>query len=345
MSICIAGLGAAGLLLLHMFQEANIPARDIICIDPYFDGGDLQRSWRFVVSNTPWSKLQKSMQALHPTWKDQTDYDPAKTTELYKIIRVIRDSIQSYLHKTRLIHGTLKSAKYKEGSWKIECGDASIETKLLFLCTGSEPRRMKLPIPEIPLSIALHKDSLKTLIYPTNHVIVVGTKHSGCLVLENLRASGCRVSALYNTKEAFSYARDGDYDGIKEDAATIADQIKEGKHPLLELVQMNEFEKTSHAIRSADWIIYCIGFERKDTIDLYTENEKVDLSKYDSETGKIGPSAWGFGIGFPNRSKYDGVPGKIFYDVSVLAFTEHILNQKDEILKVYGDNCNRTTFS
>jgi cation diffusion facilitator CzcD-associated flavoprotein CzcO len=77
-SIIIVGTGAAGLLLLHMFQAEGIPPEEILCIDPFFDGGDLQRQWRFVGSNTPWARVVETIQTFNPAWKDSSGLDPVR---------------------------------------------------------------------------------------------------------------------------------------------------------------------------------------------------------------------------------------------------------------------------
>jgi len=55
--LCIVGTGAAGLLSLFCLSHQKIPPEEVVCIDPYHDGGYLQRAWSCVKSNTVWGQL------------------------------------------------------------------------------------------------------------------------------------------------------------------------------------------------------------------------------------------------------------------------------------------------
>jgi thioredoxin reductase len=201
--------------------------------------------------------------------------------------------------------------------------NSSHTTSLLFFCTGAKQKTLQLPIPTIPLEHALHLPTLQSILKPNEKVLLFGSQHSGCLVLSNLQNTGCSTTCVYKGEKPFCFARDGEYDGIKEQAATIADTILSGAYSRLEFVQLKDLSALSSAIRKADWVIYSIGFEP--AISFLEES-------YDPKTGKFpgSPNAWGFGIAFPSSA-----PDSIHYDVSILAFTEHILAQRSEILESY----------
>ena len=325
-SIVIVGMGAAGLLLLHMFQADGIPPDEIICIDPFFDGGDLQRQWRFVISNTPWSKVVETIQLFNPAWKDTTGLDPAKTTPLYEAIKAVRDSIQPYLNKCHMVSGIATECSHSDGRWKVNVGSKLYEGKLLFLCFGSQPKSLALPIPSIPLSTALHLPSLMTTINKKDRVLVFGTMHSGALILQNLNTIGCKTTAVYKGTKPFLFARDGEYDGIKEDAATAADAILAGQYTNLELIVADDMAKLARALRTSDWVIYAIGFEQRSEI-----RSTLNLSQYDGATARLSaPSSWGFGIAYPNITTLPD--GSVHKDVSLLSFATHILKQRETIM-------------
>jgi len=325
-SIVIVGMGAAGLLLLHMFQAEGVPPDEILCVDPFFDGGDLQREWRFVISNTPWSKAVEAIQMFSPSWKDTTGNDPTKTTPLFETIRALRESIQGYLHRCQLVTGIATNFRYSatEGgsdTWKVDVSSKTYEGKLLFLCFGAKPKTLGLPIPSIPLSAALNLPSLTTSIKRSDRVLVFGTMHSGTLVLQNLNAIGCKTTAIYKGSKPFLFARDGEYDGIKEDAATVADAILSSQHKKLTLVQADDMAGLANALRTADWVIYAIGFEQEGKSPLL----------HDALTGRLSPpSSWGFGIAFPNTTTLPD--GTVHKDVSLLSFATHIAKQRQDIM-------------
>lgn len=320
-SIVIVGMGAAGLLLLHMFRAEGVPPDEILCIDPFFDGGDLQREWRFVISNTPWSKVIETIQLFNPTWKDTTGNDPTKTTPLFEAIRAVRESVQDYLHKCHLITGIATNFRHVDETWKVDVSSKTYEGKLLFLCFGAKAKTLALPIPSIPLSTALHLPSLTAAVHKNDRVLVFGTMHSGTLILQNLNAIGCKTAAIYKGKRPFLFARDGEYDGIKEEAATIADAILASQYKNLTLVQADDMAGLANALRTADWVIYAIGFEQEGRSPLL----------HDGLTGRLSPpSSWGFGLAFPNTTTLPD--GTVHKDVSLLAFATHISKQRQDIM-------------
>lgn len=328
--ICIIGAGAAGLLLLHFFENERIPPEKITIIDPYFDGGALFRNWGFVISNTKWEKTLDAINILHPQVISKESENINETTPLHKISYFLSSSIHPYLEKTNMICGFVKKAQLRNEKWNIELESGqSFSSKTVFFCTGAKQKALNLPIPTVSLNKALYLPSLTSIVEKKDTVIVFGTMHSGCLVLQNLHSIGCSVKAIYKGDRPFLFARDGEYDGIKEDAATIADTILKGDYKTIELIPLSDFQKVGTAIRKADWCIYSMGFEIDQKYEIQNEEgQGFSLNSYDPQTGKLPLSrAWAFGIACPNRA-----PDGIHYDVSVLSFANHIYNQKADIL-------------
>lgn len=334
--IGIVGCGAASLLLLLLLSTEGVPPQDITIIDPYFDGGDLQRSWAGVRSNTQWRQLCSALQSLNPAWKVPLGkWAPTETVPLAGLIRTLRESVNSYLQKCVLVYDTAWSATYTT-CWEIQCKSGKFTTDLLFVCTGSQPKTLSLPIPSIPLVKALTTDGLKHYVEPQNHVIVFGCQHSGTLVIDALLKVGCQhitVIHRHSAEKPFLFARDGEYDGIKEESEAIADRILKEQPSSVEFVSQSDFAKLARALRTADWVVYSIGFSAREQLRIYSGGLQVSLADYDASTGRlptVSGFAWGFGIAFPNRA-----PDGIHYDVSLHSFAQHILNQRTEILEAY----------
>lgn len=328
-SILIVGMGAAGLLLLHMFQAEGVPAEEIVCIDPFFDGGDLQRQWRFVISNTPWQRVLDTLRVLNPSYVDKSGLEPTKTTNLYEAIRAIRDPVQDYLQKCTLVPGLASSVAYEasEKTWTVNVNAKTYEGKLLFLCQGSEPKTLSLPIPSLPLATALNITALSAVLSKKDRVLVFGTMHSGTLVLQNLQTLGCPTTAVYKGAKPFLFARDGEYDGIKEDAATIADAILNKQYKNVELVEAGDIAALARGVRTSNWVIYAVGFEQRAQMAA-----PFSLREYDGETGRLrAASCWGFGIAFPSMTRLPD--GSVHKDVSLLSFATHISKQREDILR------------
>lgn len=327
MSICIIGAGATGLLLLLLLQEASVNLSTITIIDPYFDGGDLARKWTAVISNTPWSKTINSLKATCPSLTLPESHDT--TTPLIEIAHLIRDLTTPLLKKTRQIQGRALSSNYDSASkmWITTVNGEIVTTARLVLAQGSEPKFMDLPIPSIPLEIALDQSRLKHYVKSGDKIIIFGTMHSGTLVINNLTALGTQVTAYYNSPDPFYWARDGAYDGIKADAADIADRIVKGEIAVT-LVATKDTAKVIRTSHDAQWVVYSMGFAPRDIV-LTLDGTPCSAKEYDGLSGRLNKApAWGFGIAYPNRA-----PDGINWDVGVASFLEHMKRQISSILE------------
>jgi len=330
-NICIVGAGVTGLSMLLLLQESGTDLSKVVIIDPHFDGGDLARKWAGIQSNTPLSKSTSAITAASPSCAFPPDLDTSATTKLVDIIHHLKTHAGPILKKVQQSKGTVARANYSSDQqrWSVTLASGTvILARRLVLATGSEPRTLDIPIPSIPLENALDVNRLRHYIKPGKRAIVFGTMHSGTIVARNLVSCGAHVTALYKSPEPFYWARDGAYDGIKEEAAQIADDIVQGRLP----VELVPIQDTSRVIRSsavADWAIFAIGFEARDTVNVSVDEVSKSALNYNKHTGALEgvPAAWGFGIAYPNSA-----PDGIHVDVSVAAFLEHMKPQIPSIL-------------
>jgi hypothetical protein len=332
---CIIGAGIAGMITLLLLQESGADLSKITMIDPFYDGGDLARKWTNVVSNTPWSKTIHALQEYCPSISINTTIDPNSNTPLIEIAHLIRKLVEPLFKKIRLVQGIVSSVNYSTelGEWQINLVDSntgeSIRAKQIIMSPGGEPKRMNLGIPSIPLENALDSTRLKMYVTPDDKVLLFGTMHSGTLVIKNLVSLGCSVTAIYNSEKPFYWDREGSYDGIKGEAATIADTIVDGSLPV-SLISTKDTEKVIRASREASWVVYATGFQPR-TVKIYVNDAERASTPYDTSTGKLNDlPAWGFGTAYPNRA-----PDGIHWDVGVYPFLEHI---KKQISTIVSDN-------
>lgn len=326
--VCIIGTGAAGLLTLFCLSFTSIPPEDIVCIDPYHDGGDLQRKWCCVKSNTTWDQLlqilrskQISLETLPSCWRE---IDPAKPTELRNYIQLLRHITNPFMSRCEILNSMVTSFQEENGQVRVHVANQkSILAKICILATGSTPKQLHYPIPTIPLEIALHQTLLSSYVQPHQTVSVFGTAHSGTLVLSNLHHLKAHTHAFYKGEKPFLFARDGEYDGIKQESETIADQILAGAFPHTFLHPITNTAELIRWTRRSDWVIYASGFQRTDL---------TSSLSYDDSTGRIQnlPNTWGFGIAFPSRAS-DG----IHWDVGISSFFEHIEKQIPRIVESF----------
>ena len=234
--ICIIGTGAAGLLTLFCLSFTKVPAEDIVLIDPFHDGGDLQRKYCCIQSNTIWNQMldilrtkRVSIDTLPTPWKE---IDPTKPTLLKHYIQLLRHLTKSYKDRCECIYTTVKKIQEENGQIRVQyAANESLLAKICIVATGCSPKTLSFPIPTIPLEVALNPTSLQSYVEPNQTVCVFGTAHSGTLVLSNLHRLNANTHAFYKGNVPFLFARDGKYDGIKQESETIADDILAGKYP------------------------------------------------------------------------------------------------------------------
>jgi cation diffusion facilitator CzcD-associated flavoprotein CzcO len=326
---CIVGAGITGLLLILLLQEAGADLSKITIIDPFFDGGDLSRKWTAVLSNTPWSKTVDSLKRCCPSLSFTSPHDPSTCTPLIEIAHLIRSIAAPLLKKLTQIQGTVLSTSYSTETkeWAIDLGGTTIRAQQIILAPGGDPKTLNLAIPSIPLDVALDPQRLKHYVKSTDSVIVFGTMHSGTLVIRNLAALTSSVTAYYQSPEPFYWDRNGDYDGIKGEAATIADDIMANVIPVT-LVPIKDTAAVIRTSRDSQWVVYAMGFTPR-KVNLLVDGVERSATGYTESTGKLNElPAWGFGVAYPNRA-----PDGVHWDVGVAPFLDHMKTQIPDILQ------------
>lgn len=317
--VCIIGCGAAGLLLLYNLQKNGITPDQVILIDANLCGGDLQKQWYCVRSNTTWSQLLTAVPYPGPLPERWSALDPAQPCPLRHYIDYLKEVVQPYLKECE-VHCTVATNVVHEDKWTVSLKvGTSVQADVLLIATGSEPKHLNLPYPSIPLCVALNEGRLQDYVKKGDHILVFGTAHSASLIVRNLITCGATVTNFYATPKPFYFDRDGDYDGLKQDAAAIADRILANELPV-KLVSIQDTAGLIRQTKKVDGVVYAIGFEPRNPFG---------LREYNGETGQLkeAQNAWGFGIAYPNRAT-DG----IHWDVSIPAFQTHIEKQMPNIL-------------
>jgi hypothetical protein len=331
MKLCLIGAGASGLLLILLLTQKGFT--DIVCIDPYFDCGELQRSWPTVISNTPWSATLESIRShlpslSIPSWA--TALNPDNTTEVSVIAKLIRELAAPILARLQLIQSRATQLSWDSTTkkWTVLTGTKTVLVDRLCLAQGSQAKTLDLSIPSIPLAVALDKTRLSSYVdKSTQKVLVFGTQHSGSIVLKNLiDCSAQSITAVYKGSSVFRFARDGDYNGIKRESAAFADNVLKGAYPAIRFISSDDTSELIREGRTADWVVYALGFER--TAIPITVDGVQTTPTYDGASGKLScPNAWGFGIAYPSQA-----PDGIHWDVGISSFLEHMNRQLDFII-------------
>lgn len=316
----IVGFGIAGqLLLLELLQRNNSPEK-IIVFDENFLGGALVTHYGEVTSNTPWEKTRRAL-AEYPMWSapilqkgDQTfqltQCMPVSTIARYclEVARIASLNVEKITTRVKSIQ-----PQPLNGEWSVTHTFGTHTIKKLFLCHGAEEKGFELCLPKLPLTIALDKLVLAKHVTKSDSILVFGLAHSGTILLKHLGELEIPTTAVYKTHTPFLYARDGEYDGIKEESATIADDILANKYPSIKLQKFDDTFSLLNAVRKATKVIYATGFTPR-LLD-------GQPTTYNPETATLGLNLFGYGIAFPGITE---VNGKKYVDVSVLSFQEQI---------------------
>jgi hypothetical protein len=309
--LTIVGFGVAGQFLLsHIIQV--VPESSIAIIDPDFIGGELQRHYHSINSNTTVQQGIDALSTLPPIWsqacRSLEKYNTTSTVSLGLLASELHAIGRSLTSKCRCIYSTLKKAQWdtERAHWILSLATGvSFTTDVLCLCTGIVPRQEDYGIPTIPLYKALDSHALQRILRKDDKVVVLGSSHSATLVLKHLNAIP-DIDTICLYKSPFKYARDGHPSGIKEESAKIADSIQAGEYTRLTMIPCTNLHLASKAFRSASWIIQATGFHS-------SLPEFLDAS------------------GTPIQQKWDSVTGKSLTMESVHAFGACVTNEQGDV--------------
>ena len=325
----IVGFGIAGQILLCELIQRGVQASSIVVFDQTGLGGALATDYSQVISNTPWWKTRQAL-ALYSSYsikaieEGNAKYQENQCMPLGDIAKACLQTAREAGKGCETIITTVSTMKHEDGVWCIYHTFGSIRSKRVYLTHGANEKKIELPLPQIPLTIALDKTLLSRYVNQTDTVVVIGLSHSGTICLEHLHTLGIQTVGIYNTIAPFLFSRDGVYDGIKEGSEQIADAILRGDYSqTTKLIQYGDSFAIHKALQAATKVISCIGFEARPI--------GCQRLGYIYQTAVIdgAPNRFGYGIAYPGMTEH---AGKWHPDVSVLSFQEQIRRTLPQIL-------------
>ncbi len=312
--ITIIGYGvAAQFLLSHIIQE--ISGNSISIIDPDFLGGSLQRNYSFIQSNTTCEQTCNSLNRLPAIWSPvshalQKKYTNSSTMPLGDLMSELHTIGRKLLKDCNCFYDTLQMAQWNPETkrWSLLCKNISYTSDVLCVCTGISPRQKDYGIPTIPLQNALDPHCLPRILKKGDSILVVGSSHSGTLILKNLQEiPDIHTTCIYKTVP-FKFLKDGFLDGIKQESADIAESIQRGEYKNLTMISSSDTPELSKSFRKCSWIIQACGFETNVPSFQTTSGQMFEM-KWDCNTGKSQTMehVYGFGACVPNEMKDIGI--------------------------------------
>ena len=291
--LAIVGLGPAGIFTLASLPEDMLP--ETLILERSCIGGDLSSQYGSVIANITKGNFMTIFKMI-PKWANQSfgeldayqENDAPKLADICKILRRLAkpDIQKAHLHTT-----ALSNLVQAADGWNLVTPKETYQAKQVILCLGATPKTMDLPLPSIPLPIALSQDQLSHVVAPTDIIVVFGTSHSGTLILNNLKHLGCQnVYAVYRGKTPVQ-------EGLKLAAAAIAHEIQNNQWGDLTptFINYDDFSKIYRVLSKANAVIYAIGFEPRTFTYTNKDGTCVPLT---NETSGV----YGFGIGRPRPS-------------------------------------------
>jgi hypothetical protein len=306
---CIVGFGIAGQILILELLKAGTPKNEIIICDETFLGGDLIIKYGSVLSNTPWWKTKKALEVY------TSDLPAFPTDKCTPVSEIVKACLQTSLKAAEGVDKITTTVISLEPGWTIKHTFGSFNAEKVFLTIGATEKNIDLPLPKIPLHIALDKQQLINYINPNDKITVFGTSHSGTIILDNLNQLSTPTTAVYKGQTPFRFESEI-YGGLKEASEAHAKAILNGIYPNITLIPWSDPLLVYKTLSKTTKIICATGFETKTP---FGKEYKI----YDPSTAiiKAGSNIYGFGIAYPGISTHDGI---IYQDVSVLSFQEQI---------------------
>ena len=294
----VIGAGPAGIAALTVLMESSISCDDILWIDPAFNVGHLS-AYPEVPANTSaldfinYFQSSKYFKVAHKYCNKLLEHG---CEPHLKDVIIPLQSI-TYFLKSLVISklGYVTNLVKKDNFWHIAVnGQESYKAEQVILATGSYPAKLNYdPAKNIPVEIALNKDSLAGLVDLNDTVVVFGGSHSAVLVLKFLTEIGVKnIINVYKNDLVFC---DFSYDpplhqgsGLKGVAARWAKKHLVNPANLIKRIKLENFDEKMLA--SVDKIIYAIGY-KPNLID------GIDVNNF--QAGQLASGLFGMGIAFP----------------------------------------------
>lgn len=325
MSICIIGGGVAGTLVCLELLAKGKSASEITIVDPFFDGGALTRHWGAIFSNTRWQQIVDPM-SEYPSAKAalaelSKQYQPESRVVLKDLGWLIRESLRPFLSDLNLLGERCIKIQKNTVGWEVITSTSKQTYKTVILCQGGRQKSLDFGKPMIPIEAGLNPSILASYVRQGQSVAVFGLAHSGTLVCKHLLELGVKVYGVHKSTTPFLFDRDGEYDGIKQESAEIADRLLQATPETFEFVQYGDTRKLLKVLGKVHWVLSAVGFEGSPIQILNEDGSEISSEEYNPDTGELVPSLYGFGLAYPGVTN---INGRLYKDVSIPSFLNQI---------------------
>lgn len=303
----VVGAGPAGIATIGKLLDYNIPASDILWVDPAFKVGDLGQLWRNVSSNTTVKRFidfLNEAESFHYKTAPSfvlNELEQSSTCTLSDVVDPLQWVTDQLTQKIVVEPTTIHNMQLAERTWSLSSSSQTFNAKNVVLATGALPSSLNYPgVDVVPFDIAIDKNRLAEFVDVNETYAVFGSSHSAIIILQYLVDLG--VKKIINFyRSPCRYAIDmGDWilfdnTGLKGNTAKWARENIDGILPH-NLVRYNTSEANiARFLPECHKVIYAVGFQKRKNIVIgdYEDTE------HNPQNGIIGPGLFGFGIGYP----------------------------------------------
>ncbi|CDZ77715.1 Pyridine nucleotide-disulphide oxidoreductase [Legionella massiliensis] len=304
----VVGAGPAGIAAVGKLLDYEVPAQDILWIDPHFLAGDLGLLWRNVSSNTTVQRFLDFLNDVESFAYEKAPKDfhlnhlpPNDTCTLKEIVEPLEWVSQQLTQQVVTETATIHSMSLTERTWTLDSSSKSYKAKNVVLATGAVPSSLNYPgVDVVPFEIAIDKERLSNYVNKNDTYAVFGSSHSAIIIVRYLVDLGVKKIINFYRSPCRYAIEMGDWilfdnTGLKGQTAAWARENIDGVLPA-NLVRYNTSEPNiARYLPECDKIVYAVGFERRNNIVI----GDYEHASYNPHVGIIGPGLFGLGIAYP----------------------------------------------
>ena len=308
----VVGAGPTGIKAVGLILDSGVPANQIVWLDREFNVGRMGKHYKNVPVNGRVSQYiaflneckifrEINSDALNYLCNLPLDYAP----DLKVIVDPLFDITKYLIKKVHVIKDEMVALDFHHDKWTIKTHKTKFSSDNVVLATGAHPRTLSYEgVPQIPLDIALDKNTLAACINEEDTVAVIGSGHSSILILKYLsELPVAQVINFYNKPVVYPVPMRGGIawkeTGLKGAAAEWAKTVLEVNPPENLLRLESTPELIEELLPQCTKIIYAVGFERNELPIINGDRNLYE--NYDRSSGIISHRLYGVGIAFPQQ--------------------------------------------
>jgi len=333
----IVGAGPAGIAVVGLLLDLGVDGRTITWLDPEFNIGRLGKYYYHVPGNAKAIDYISFINQCHtfqeyssPALESLRMHDPNEFCTLAVIISPLQDITHYLRGKVVARKNRITRLSFENEEWQVALNnDMQFSSHNVVLATGSHSQTLNYPCKEeIPLDLALDKQTLAKLVERDETIALVGGSHSAILILKYLYELGIQRIINFFKHPIIYYYDMGEENptnpnGLRGIVAKWAYTILEKQQPPNIMRIQNTPTSRSSWLPVCDKIIYAIGYERNEIPLLNTNSQQLD---YDSSTGVISPRLFGIGIAFPEQvTDETGKPRNLIGLLDFMTYAQQII--------------------